>query len=88
MILDKTQYQIENDYYFIDLPALLRIKNEKKAMQLLEQLQVTSYPHITDQKARNNIMKAITSQLPAKPKGPVKSAEEQYQARMARMKVG
>jgi hypothetical protein len=86
--LDKSQYQIEHEYYFIDLPSLIRVKNERRAVHLLEQLQIASYPHISDKRDREKIMKSIADQLPKKAAPPPLTAEEQYQARLARMKGG
>ncbi len=84
--LGKTQREIEEDYYFVDLPELLLLKNQARARELLEGLDVVSYPHIIDDKARETIFKRITSALPRLPVTPPQSAQEQYQALKVRMK--
>lgn len=86
--LDKTQREIEEDYYFVDLPELLLLKNQARARELLEGLDVVSYPHITEEKSRTAIIKRLTSALPKPPSEPQLSAEEQYQAHLMRMKGG
>ncbi|MGG3278791.1 hypothetical protein [Paenibacillus solani] len=43
-----------------------------------------SFPHLMDKKARETIITRITSKLPKPPAEPPKSAEEQYQALLAR----
>ncbi|QWU18254.1 hypothetical protein KP014_09705 [Paenibacillus sophorae] len=87
-MLGKTQFEVENEYCLIDLPQLLLIKDQIHAAELLEQIDVESFPHIMDKKAREAILKRITRNLPKPPKAPSKSAEEQYQAQLARMKGG
>lgn len=84
--LGKTQREIEEEYYFVDLPELLMLKNQSRARELLEGLDVVSYPHILDDKAREAIFKRITSVLPKPPAEPPKTAEEQYQAHLAKMR--
>lgn len=85
-MLGKTQHEIENEYYFVDLPKMLVMKDEVWAKELLLQIDIVSYPHMMDKKARENIIKRINSMLPKPPAEPPKSAEEQYQARLARMR--
>ncbi|GGH17340.1 hypothetical protein GCM10008013_12610 [Paenibacillus segetis] len=72
----------------MDLPELLMLKNQSRARELLENLDVVSYPHIIDDKAREGIIKRITNSLPKPAETPPQSAEEQYQAHLARMKGG
>ncbi|MDL1163633.1 hypothetical protein P0100_21710 [Yersinia pestis] len=50
------------------------------------QIDIVSFPHMLDKKAREKIMKRITDMLPKLPAEPPKSAEEQYQAQLARMR--
>ncbi|MFF2910012.1 hypothetical protein [Paenibacillus sp. NPDC057934] len=88
IILGKTQREVENDYYQIDIPRLLQIKDQVRAGELLQYLDVISLPHIIDDKAREEVLSRITAALPKPPPEPVKSAEEQYQANLARMKGG
>jgi hypothetical protein len=86
IILDKTQHQVENEYYFIDLPEILKKKNENKAAGLLQDIQIISYPHIADEKARSDIFNSIKSQLPKVPEE-VKSADDQYEALKRKMNM-
>ncbi|WP_243895802.1 hypothetical protein [Paenibacillus sp. F411] len=62
------------------------IQDEVWAKELLMQIDIVSYPHTMDKKARESIIKRITNMLPKPPAEPPKSAEEQYQAQLARMK--
>lgn len=87
-MLEKTQYQIENEYFFIDLPQILLLKDQAHAAEMIEQLNVESYPHITDKKVREEILKRYTRILPEATVPKALSAEEQYQAQLARMKGG
>lgn len=84
-MLGKTQREVENEYFFIDLPELLMIKDQVRATEMLQEIDVVSFPHITDEKARDAIFKRITSALPKPSKEQPKSAEEQYKAQLARM---
>ncbi|MDT3426065.1 putative Fe-S cluster-containing radical SAM superfamily protein [Paenibacillus forsythiae] len=79
---------MDNEYYLIDLPQLLLIKDQIHAAELLEQIDVSSFPHIAEKKAREEILKRLTRNLPKLPKSPPKSAEEQYLAQLARMRGG
>lgn len=65
---------------------MLVMKDEVWAKELLLQIDIVSYPHMMDKKARENIIKRINSMLPKPPAEPPKTAEEQYQARLARMR--
>ncbi|MUG45528.1 hypothetical protein [Paenibacillus woosongensis] len=85
-MLGKTQHEIENEYYFVDLPELLMLKDQNRASELLENIDVVSFPHISDKKAREAIVKRYANILPKPPAETPKSAEEQYQAQLARMK--
>ncbi|WP_127580824.1 hypothetical protein [Paenibacillus koleovorans] len=87
-MLGKTQYEVENEYAFIDLPELMKLANEKRAAELMEQLEVTAYPHIADKAAQKAIINRIRGRLPQAPAVPAKSAEEQYEAQLARMRGG
>jgi hypothetical protein len=87
-ILGKTQREIENEYAWIDIPRLLEITNERRAMELLDNIEVSTFPHISDEKVRESILKRHRDKLPQPPNEPPKSAEEQYQALVARMKAG
>jgi len=87
-ILGKTQYEIENEYAWIDLPELLRIRDEQRARELFELLDVSMFPHVADKRAREEIVERIKRRLPKPPSEPPKSAEEQYQALLMRMKAG
>lgn len=88
VVLGKTQREIEHEYAWIDLPELLRISGERRAKELIENIQVSSFPHFADNETREAIMKELQSRVPQPPKAPQKTAEEQYQAQLARMKVG
>lgn len=88
MVLGKTQYEVENEYYFVDLPELLMLMDQKHASVIIEQLNVASYPHITDKKVREDILKRYTYLLPKPMAQKVQSPEDQYQAQLARMKGG
>ncbi|MGW8822220.1 hypothetical protein ACWGNU_08855 [Paenibacillus lautus] len=70
----------------MDLPKMLVMKDEVWAKELLMQIDIVSFPHMLDKKAREKIMKRITDMLPKLPAEPPKSAEEQYQAQLARMR--
>ena len=87
-MLDKTQHQIENEYFFIDLPQLLLLKSQAHASEIIEQLEVVSYPHITDKQVREKIINRYIQILPKAPEKPRASAEDQYQVQLARMKGG
>ena len=87
-ILGKTQHEIENEYAWIDLPELLRIRDEQRARELFELLDVSMFPHAADKRAREEIIERIKRRLPKPPPEPPKSAEEQYQALLMRMKAG
>ncbi|MDH6427275.1 hypothetical protein MKX34_17185 [Paenibacillus sp. FSL R5-0636] len=87
-VLDKTQWQIENEYFFVDLPQLLLLKDQAHASNVIEQLEIESYPHITDKKVREQIINRYIQALPKAPEKPKMSAEDQYQAQLVRMKGG
>lgn len=36
--MNRTQYEIENEYYFVDLPDLIEKKRKSEAMALLQKL--------------------------------------------------
>lgn len=55
---------------------------------MIENIEVSMFPHIMDAKIREQIMKKHTDKLPKPPPEPMKSAEEQYQALVAQMKAG
>jgi len=59
-----------------------------KAREWFELLDATVFPHVTDQKAKNSIWERYRNRLPKPPPEPQKSAEEQYQELLARMKAG
>jgi len=61
---------------------------EQRARELFELLDVSTFPHIADKKARDEIIERIKRRLPKPPPEPPKSAEEQYQALLMRMKAG
>ncbi|WP_244169661.1 hypothetical protein [Paenibacillus helianthi] len=86
--MDKTQYQIENEYFFIDLPQLLLLKDQARASEVIEQLEIASYPHIVDKQVRQEIIQRYINALPKAPEPPKMTAEEQYQAQLARMRGG
>jgi hypothetical protein len=67
---------------------LLLLKNQSRAKELLEQLEIVSFPHNTDKRSRQKLVERLYDQLPRQPEAPPKSAEEQYQAQVARMKGG
>ncbi|WP_020615739.1 hypothetical protein [Paenibacillus daejeonensis] len=83
ILLDKSQRQIEEDYYFIDLPELLTIKDQRQAKELLDNIDVISFPH-SDKKGREGTIKRLQERLPKPPKEQPKSAKEQYEALKAR----
>ncbi|MNP24403.1 hypothetical protein D3C76_1171620 [compost metagenome] len=85
-MLGKTQHEVENEYNFVDLPELLMLKDQIRASELLENIDIATFPHLTEKKDREAIIKRITSPLPKPPVEPPKSAEDQYQAQLARMK--
>lgn len=84
-MLGKTQHEVESEYFFVDLPELLMLKDQIRASELLENIDVAAFPH-TDKKGRETIVKRFTSVLPKPPEEAPKSAEEQYQALKMRMK--
>lgn len=88
MVLGKTQHEVENEYYFVDLPELLLLKDQEHASAIIEQLNVASYPHITDKDVREKMLKQYTRLLPKSATPKQMTAEEQYQAQLARMKGG
>jgi hypothetical protein len=88
VVLGKTQHEIENGYAWVDLPDLLKLSGEARARELLENIQVSTFPHMTDVKAREAIMSSIRDRLPKAPPTPLMSAEEQYQVQMLRMRGG
>ncbi|MPY20042.1 hypothetical protein [Paenibacillus glucanolyticus] len=65
---------------------MLMLKDQVRAAELLQEIDIVSYPHIMDKQARETILKRLTSALPKLPAEPPKSAEEQYQAQLARMR--
>ncbi|MFD2116337.1 hypothetical protein ACFSTH_08370 [Paenibacillus yanchengensis] len=88
MILGKTQNEIENGYAWIDLPRLIELQGERRAIELLENIEVATFPHITDSKIREAILKQHRDKLPKPPPETPKSAQEQYEALKLRMKGG
>lgn len=62
------------------------LKDQIRASELLDNIDVAAFPHISDKKAREAIIKRFTTVLPKPAEEPPKSAEEQYQAQLARMK--
>ncbi|CAM3706038.1 hypothetical protein COLU111180_04085 [Cohnella lubricantis] len=87
IVLGKTQHEIESEYAWIDLPQLLHLTGERRARELIENIQVSSFPHYTEE-TRKDILKGLQAKMPKLAKEPPKSAEDQYQALLARMKVG
>lgn len=85
-VLGKTQFEIENGYYFVDLPQLLLLKDQVRAAEMLEEIDIVSFPHLLDKKSREAILKRIVNVLPKPPEELPKTAEEQYQAQLARMR--
>lgn len=85
-MLGKTQHEVETEYYFVDLPELLMLKDQIRASELLENIDVVSFPHILDENARKSILTRFTSVLPKPPAEQPKSAQEQYEALKQRMK--
>lgn len=85
-ILGKTQFEIENEYYWIDLPQLLELSGERKAKDMLKNIEVSAFPHMSDAKAREAILQQYRDQLPKSPPEKPKSAQEQYEALKMRMK--
>jgi hypothetical protein len=70
------------------LPQLLELSGEQRARELLENIEVSAFPHISDSKARESIYQRHRDRLPKPPPAPPKSAEEQYEAQRARMMGG
>jgi hypothetical protein len=85
LVLEKTQYEIENEYAWIDLPNLLEMSGEQRAREMLENIEVATFPHMSDQKAREAILQQYRNRLPKPPATKPKSAQEQYEAHRARM---
>lgn len=88
IVLGKTQCEIENEYFWIDLPQLLELSGERRARDMISYIEVSAYPHITDVEAREAILNQWRDQLPKPPPEPPKSAQEQYEALKLRMKGG
>ncbi|KUP22415.1 hypothetical protein [Paenibacillus sp. DMB5] len=88
MALGKTQHEIENEYYFVDLPELLLLEERRHATAMVEQLEVASYPHIMDKEVRSEILQRYVRRLPKTPAPKQMTPEEQYQAQLRRMKGG
>jgi hypothetical protein len=91
VVLGKTQYEIENEYAFIDLPKLLVKKNERRALEMLEDIQVATFPHLMEQRDRKAVLKRLQDQVETVVPSEVhtvKPAEEQYQERLRRIKAG
>nr|WP_247681768.1 hypothetical protein [Paenibacillus sp. Marseille-P2973] len=65
---------------------MLMLKDQIRASELLENIDIATFPHLTEKKDREAIIKRITSPLPKPPAEPPKSAEDQYQAQLARMR--
>jgi hypothetical protein len=86
VVLGKTQHEIENEYYFIDLPELLMLKDQARASEMLERIDIVAFPHNPDKEARQSIIDRYTSVLPKPPAPPPMSAQEQYEALKLRMK--
>ncbi|WP_339816776.1 hypothetical protein MKZ15_15370 [Paenibacillus sp. FSL R7-0216] len=86
VVLSKTQYEIENEYYFIDLPELLMLKDQVRASEMLEQIDIVAFPHNSDKEARKAIVNRYVTVLPKPPTPKPKSAQEQYEALKLRMK--
>lgn len=85
-MLGKTQHEVENEYYFVDLPELLMLKDQIRASELLENIDVATFPHLSEQKDREAILKRISSVLPAPLAEPQKSAKDQYEELKLRLK--
>ncbi|MNI86701.1 hypothetical protein D3C73_1438160 [compost metagenome] len=85
-MLGKTQHEVENEYYFVDLPELLMLKDQIRASELLEQIDIVSFPHNSDKEARTAIVNRYIAVLPKPPAEPPKPASEQYEALKQRMK--
>jgi hypothetical protein len=58
-----------------------------KQLACFKILQIISYPHITDEKARSDIFNSIKNQLPKSDPEEVKSADDQYEALKRKMKM-
>ncbi|QSF42656.1 hypothetical protein [Paenibacillus tianjinensis] len=86
--MGKTQHEVENEYYFVDLPELLLLEERRHATEMIEQLEAESYPHIMDKEVRTDILQRYVRRLPKAPVPKQLTAEEQYQAQLARMKGG
>ncbi|GBG09514.1 hypothetical protein PAT3040_04164 [Paenibacillus agaridevorans] len=81
----KTQYEIEHEYAWIDLPELLELSGEQRARDMLESIEVSAFPHMSDSQTREAILQRHRDRLPKPPPTPPKSAQEQYEALRARM---
>jgi len=85
--LRKTQYEIENEYTWVDLPDLIRLEGERRARDYLDDIEVSIFPHVSDKDARETIIEKHRSRIP-KPTAQAKTADEQYQALLLRMRGG
>jgi len=79
---------VENEYAFIDLPGLLEIRTERRAMELLENIEIIQFPHLSEKKDREGIIKKLQDRISKEPPPPPKTAEEQYQALKLSMGAG
>jgi len=57
-------------------------------MEMLENIEVVSYPHMTEKSDREAVLKRLQDRISKEPPAPPKSAEEQYQALKLRMGAG
>lgn len=62
------------------------LKDQAKAKEMLEQIDIASFPHIIDKDLRKGIIERYTSALPKPPVEPLKPATEQYEALKMRMR--
>lgn len=67
------------------MPRVLEISGERRAREMLENIEVSSFPHITDKQVKEAIIKFYRDRLPKPPPEPPKSAQEQYKELKLRM---
>lgn len=65
---------------------MLELSGERKAKDMLKNIEVSSFPHMSDAKAREAILQQYRDQLPKPPPEQPKTAQEQYKALKLRMK--
>ncbi|MGP0583706.1 hypothetical protein [Paenibacillus timonensis] len=70
----------------MDLPELLLLKDQARASEMLEQIDIVAFPHISDKKARETIVNRYIAALPKPPVPAQRTAQEQYEELKLRLK--